>query len=210
MDLPDLSDVPEIHNNAFVISRLQASKKRVTTLVSHSSPELESMLKDPSILSSTNPTHTTIEGVDAALVKLRKESLILNIEEKLCIRRDIILWEKKARSILSRDGTVIEFAQLDNLNTELQSIIKGRSKSRMQGLKNVYPNCQVEREVESFAVRDAMSIGGGSLAQLVSELHSTASQWKIRSISIVSSLRMHGNCVAGEALIAQKLPPVSS
>jgi hypothetical protein len=207
LELPDLSEVAEVNSNAHVLSTIAAAKSKVQVLVESAlSPSTKEMASIELWPPTQNPTLVTVAGVDEALAKMKTCLFILPAEEKLAVRRDVLLWGERARLLINlSDGIRIDFQQLETLSVDLQSILKGRSKTRVELLKDVYPSLEVERELERFGSSDVMLING-PIVQTASSLFARASQWKLRSQSILDTLRMHGNRTAGEAISTQKSP----
>jgi hypothetical protein len=129
--------------------------------------------------------------------------VIYVVKEKIAVQIGILDWNEKAKIILS--GKRISFDKLDSLYGLLQSLLSGRSRTRMQLLEPVGGNEEVKCEIGSFAATHAQSICGSSVEH-VSSLHSNASQWKDRAKSSIAMLHMYGKALAGEVLIAQEPP----
>lgn len=208
-ELPDLIEVPEVANNAHVQSTIAAAKSKARSLVeislSPSTKEMASVVLWPP---KQNPPIVTTAGVNEALAKLKTCPFILPVEEQLAIRLDVLLWGERAALLITlSNGTRVDFQQLETLSVDLQLILKGRPKTRVELLEDVYPNLSVEREMERFGSNDVLALHG-QVVQTAASLHSIASQWRLRSQSIIDSLRMHGNKIAGQAISTQKSAPM--
>eukprot|EP00980_Cylindrotheca_fusiformis_P009230 scaffold2012_cov193-Cylindrotheca_fusiformis.AAC.2 len=208
-ELPDLSKVLKIVKNPKAKSTITRAKKKVESLVKRVLSIHNVDMMSIGVLPPTqDPTLVTIAGVDKALAKMKECPFILVPEEEMAIRRDVLQWGERALLLITlSNGTRMDFQQLETLVIDLQLILKGRSKTRMELLKNVHSNLILDREMERFGSNDVVAIHG-SVVQTVSSLFSKASQWKLKAESIIDSLRMHGNPIAGESISTQKSPPM--
>jgi hypothetical protein len=147
----------------------------------------------------------TSEGASSTLNDLKKLPVVTLVEEKIAVRVDVLAWNENASEVFSHNATNVEYEKLKVLNESLQLIVRGRSGTRAEIVKNLDPNTSIETEVCSFASNDVRSISD-SLSKRVTALHSKALKWKERADSIISCLRMHGNDAAGQCISTHKLP----
>lgn len=209
--LPAFANVPEIQNNEQYQSVFAKAEMKVKSMAEGISAQISS--NDVKLWPlDQNPTFASIQGVDAEIARQsnrlnHKSAIILPIQEKLAIRRDILLWRQKYNRILLNGGDRIDFSKLDGIHNELQSIKKGQSNTRIELVKDLYPNEQLEAEIEKFASRDVVLVCG-EIVEDLSVNHHKATQWKTRSEAVIMSLRMHRNTIAGDEIVPQKLPPM--
>ncbi|CAJ1888328.1 unnamed protein product [Cylindrotheca closterium] len=205
---PGVSYLSEVTESAHLASQVADAQKQAEALVDQAKLAASKELALEDLWDSSTVNLQSIAGVEDVAASLSSNSCILMNEEKLALRKDVLSWVETAREIMSKAGEKgHDFSQLEILNQDCQEILKGRSKGLMRLLEGVHPNTKVEKELERFGSSDISSIGGPLLNE-VSQFYLTALQWKQRSQSIISTLRLHGNTFAGEPMSAQKTPPM--
>lgn len=208
-ELPDLSNLSEVTESTQLVSQVADAKTKAEVMVDQAKIAASNgMALDDLWFSESSSGLRSIEGVEKAAALLTSNSCIVLNEEKLALRKDVLQWVQAAKEIMSNvDESGHNFEELEAIYQDLEGILKGRSKGRMKLLEGVYPNSKVEKEVERFAATD-ISAMDGSIVNDVSECYSKALNWKQRSESIISSLRLHGNPLAGKPTSSQKTPPM--
>mmetsp|Transcript_12615 Transcript_12615/g.30122 ORF Transcript_12615/g.30122 Transcript_12615/m.30122 type:complete len:2002 (-) Transcript_12615:73-6078(-) len=208
-ELPDLSNLSEVTASTHLASQVEDAQKQAEAMVDQAKlAASKGVVVDELWVSSSSSDLRSIAGVEEVAASLASNSCIVLNEEKLALRKDLLLWVETANKTMSNvDENGHDFDQLQILNQDLQEILKGRSKGIGKLLEGVRPNTKVEKELERFGATDISEIGG-PLVNEVSQCYSTALQWKQRSESIISTLRLHGNPLAGEAMASQKTPPM--
>jgi hypothetical protein len=143
--------------------------------------------------------------VEVALQELRSLPVLVPVEEKLSLRLGYIRWTQRAAESLPIHGSSISFPLLASLYESLDLILKGKAAERAQLIANLKTSEKVETAVKAFIDEDADFIDPYRREAVV-RLFRVSSSWKDRAEAIISSLRMHGNAAAGEAIPCVKLP----
>eukprot|EP00804_Cyclotella_cryptica_P009216 CCRYP_021051-RA/>CCRYP_021051-RA protein AED:0.03 eAED:0.03 QI:195/1/1/1/1/1/8/677/2245 len=133
----------------------------------------------------------TKTGVASALIELRRLPILSVVEEKLCVRDELIAWNAIALDAINTTSSKLPFTQIQELYDDLENILGMKSKGRAQLCKNLRPNKSVDSEVHLFAVDDEPVICPVS-GVWVREQYNKACLWKKKCDSVLSALELHG------------------
>ena len=159
------------------------------------------------MLDHTSHRLRTKQALASAMEDLKHLPVITPAEEMIKIRQEEIEWLFFARSKLPDPEASIFFSELKQLHEYLQQIIDGKSPTLARGrlLKVLRPNNSEETALRAFADKDIAYISE-KLSVRVTARFKKAPKWKERADLIISSLRIHGNTLAGERIQSQKQP----
>lgn len=125
-----------------------------------------------------NPQLTNKSGIAAALVELRRLPILSVVEEKLCLRDELVDWNDKVSKAMERSASSkLPYAQIEDLYNELIDIIRLESEGRKKLCQNLRPSKSVDSEIHLFAVDDEKVICPQT-AIWVREQYTKASEWK--------------------------------
>ena len=153
--------------------------------------------------SSNRRGFLTLEGARDALNELQQLCVISVAEEMLAVRIDTLLWEAKAKSILSKNNPA--FADVLVLKQSLDMILEGRSKTRDEIRRGKKHSSETEAEIKMFGHSDAKGLCGPLYTQTVT-LYAAAAAWKERADAVLSVLVAFGNTGAGDGPTAGVKP----
>lgn len=128
---------------------------------------------------------TTKSGVAASLVELKRLPILSVVEEKLCLRDELIDWTDRAKSAMEKASSAkLPYEQMEELYNELVNIVDLRSQSRIKLCQNLRTSKSVDSEVRLFAIDDEKVICSVAGAW-VRKQYTKASEWKKTCESII-------------------------
>ena len=135
---------------------------------------------------------TTKAGVQSALVELKKLPILSVVEEKLCLRDELIDWNIKALDAMrNANSSKLPHKQIEDLHNELDDIVHLKSPGRMILCGNLRQSKSVDSEVRLFAIDDEKVICPIT-GKWIREQRRKAFEWKVSCDSIIQTLHSHG------------------
>ena len=143
-----------------------------------------------------------LEGVEKALDELAKLPVLSLVEEKLAIRKDLLLWVAEAKSIFNptRSQTLQD---LNRYHQHLQKILCGVSTGRQKRVVGLMRKDFIDKEIRQFSKFDVIVLSD-NIGPRLQALYLEATAWKERAGAVIVSLRAHGNSMAGEVVASSK------
>lgn len=138
-----------------------------------------------------------LTGIQAALNELQAIQVISPAEEFLLVRKDLLEWESAALSVVAKVKP--SFECVENLNTEMQILLSGKSKSRMETVEKLTKNPVVDDQVQRF-IRNDVETHSQAVANSISTAFMAASAWRERCKSVLSNIATHNDGAAQEIL----------
>lgn len=128
---------------------------------------------------------TTKSGVASALVELKRLPILSVVEEKLCLREELIDWNVQALDVMKRaSGSKIPHQQIEDLYNALVNIIELKSQGRLKVVQNLRVNKSVDSEVHLFALDDEKVICG-TTGSWIRDQYRKGSEWNQTCNSII-------------------------
>lgn len=125
---------------------------------------------------------TNKSGVAAALLELKRLPILSVVEEKLCLRDELIDWNENAQDAMKK--AKLPYDQIEELYYELVNIVDLKSQGRIKLCQNLRTSKSVDSEVRLFAIDDEKAICSVAGAW-VREQYTKASEWKKTCGSII-------------------------
>jgi hypothetical protein len=193
-----------------LMSKLKNLAPRVQIAIGKHITNAETFNRYRSRLNQRGPGDTndtplfTLDGVSAALVELRSFPVVSIEEERLAVRKDILIWQLMASAVLE-EGKRLHFDELLRIKENMDMILSGHPPTRRMLLTSVRGLASVDAELCELAKNDLVFVCG-SVASRASSLYEASKNWKERSDVVLDSLRAHGNTLAGNKHETNKLP----
>eukprot|EP00970_Alexandrium_tamarense_P010933 scaffold2281_cov215-Alexandrium_tamarense.AAC.5 len=145
---------------------------------------------------STDPQDLAFRGkpmVLSSLAELTRLPMLSVVEEKLCIRNELIDWNNEALGAISTATTTskVPFERVEALYNQLLSIVGAKSERRMSMCRHLRPNKSVDSDVQLFAGEDERLICTAS-SSWIREQYRIGYEWKQQYDAVISALQSKG------------------
>eukprot|EP00548_Thalassiothrix_antarctica_P011400 CAMPEP_0194157588 /NCGR_PEP_ID=MMETSP0152-20130528/72578_1 /TAXON_ID=1049557 /ORGANISM="Thalassiothrix antarctica, Strain L6-D1" /LENGTH=330 /DNA_ID=CAMNT_0038866095 /DNA_START=333 /DNA_END=1323 /DNA_ORIENTATION=- len=122
----------------------------------------------------------SVDGINEALDVLASIPLLSLVEEKLAIRKDLLLWGKEVTIMLDDSNKFSSFDLLEKYCTTFNCILGGSSTYRSELTKELTRNEVIEEEICRFIHEDMNSMYN-DIGPKVTKIYSEATAWKKRA-----------------------------
>eukprot|EP00546_Thalassionema_frauenfeldii_P020557 CAMPEP_0178903134 /NCGR_PEP_ID=MMETSP0786-20121207/4990_1 /TAXON_ID=186022 /ORGANISM="Thalassionema frauenfeldii, Strain CCMP 1798" /LENGTH=1932 /DNA_ID=CAMNT_0020574475 /DNA_START=167 /DNA_END=5965 /DNA_ORIENTATION=+ len=147
----------------------------------------------------------TIHGISKALNALGSLPVLSLVEEKLSLRKELLLWIDSVKSMFDDANSTLLFVRLQDEYKKLEQILNGSSPARLSLTKGLRKQEQIDKQICQFVREDVNNLSN-KFVRRIETLYTKVNSWKERAGAIICSLRFHGNILAGEALSSTKVP----
>jgi hypothetical protein len=189
---------------AHVMSRIQNVSSKLYSNV-HIVTQYERHLTDSSDASTDSQGLRKLKGVKKALDSLAMLPVLSLVEEKLSVRKDMLLWVEHFKSAVPGSRS-IPFPVLEGHYGTLTQILSGMSTSRARLTDGLRRNETMEKEVRQFVREDVNNLTD-NIGPEVEKLYLRSAAWKERAEAIIFALQFYGNPYAGKSIKTSR-PPV--
>mmetsp|Transcript_25232 Transcript_25232/g.38131 ORF Transcript_25232/g.38131 Transcript_25232/m.38131 type:complete len:1046 (+) Transcript_25232:163-3300(+) len=203
--VPNNSDEPLLNVKVGqILSRVNAVSSKLSSCDQIVS-QYEQFLTQSANPQTDSANLQTVDGINKALDTLRSAPALSLVEEKLSIRKDLLLWVDNEKSLLDDPSRKCSFNALQNQYKKLEEILAGSSPFRLSLTKGLRKEEQIEKQICQF-IREDVNKLSNNFVQRIETLYANAMAWKERAEAIIYSLRSHGNMLAGDPLSSTKVP----
>eukprot|EP00979_Chaetoceros_neogracilis_P004632 scaffold798_cov268-Chaetoceros_neogracile.AAC.8 len=121
------------------------------------------------------------------------ERILLEDEERAAVLSDEFAWSDRATELLGQyHARKVDFQCIEMLYTELQSLKKGYSKTRLVASKGLLRQPTVDMSISIFA-KQQMFLRFGDTELQVTECYTKGSAWRKKANQILRALNHYGN-----------------
>ena len=210
---PNLPHIPSIPGEATGESSLSSKLGEVVARVQHVSADLFSNVQivtqyERDLAQSSDPLTDcnglrNLDGINKALGALALIPVLSLVEEKLAVRKDLLLWVAEVKPFLSNSTGSLPFEEVERHHKSLTNILCGTSTGRNRLIVDLTRKEVIEKEVRQFSKVD-VDVLSENIGPKLEALYLQAAAWKERAEAIITALRVHGNTTAGEPLYSSK------
>jgi Transcription factor S-II (TFIIS), central domain len=184
------------------VASAQALSQRLISSEQSLDPCVAKLIQQPT-LPADDARLQTLEGIDKILCCFSHFPFLSVVEEKLAVRKDLLLWVDSEKPFVNRAKKSRTLDDVEETFKILTNILIGTSQGRKDLIVSLKHDGSMEKEIRHGAQMDfehlTDNIGPKFHAQYVE-----ATNWKQRALTMLNTLRFHRNPVAGEPLTTSK------